>query len=139
MGENAEEIQSALSEIFGCDAENREDSAIEAKLQRDDGFTYYVSGGGLSGEIGIFVEEVTEGSDSAAQVKAFHKHRFRRSRCTANLFDCIHHCLEDCQGESNAILPGFYRFLEVLRDDRPLFPSNFLERLDASVDLRAIL
>lgn len=128
-GQNAEDAVLTLAGIFG----RMPPKSFQAVLNwRDDAILL------VSGYDGcVFVDGIkNEKTDPAQLLKEFHKQRFLTFRNTAHLLDGTQ-LPAGTSGATNLLLAKLHDTL-AKEDDCPLFVSNFLERLDETVDLKTI-
>ena len=154
QGRDAEGFLLALAGLFGGLPENgfhsMEEYEVKAAVVWTDGLSCTLGARFSKEEKAVWVHSVddtksTLSAHSPEKVKAIHKRRFRNGTNTTHIFDNTSKSGNlDRLGESDETLRRFQLFLQEAQrcsmpgDTRPLFLSNFLERLDEAVDLQPI-
>ena len=129
-GQHAAEILPTLSGIFG----GTPVGVFCAELQWQDGVILSISGA----EGQVFLEGIRAAQGDPAQwAKDFHKQRFLTCRDRRHIFDG-RELPDGTSGAGQRLLDKLHAAL-ACTDDRPLFVTDFLERLDEAVDPRPIL
>lgn len=144
-GENAEAVfwlTAGLFDIFSVEKTPLPAAFLRAKIRWPGEVVYSVSGHDLQGKLCLCVDYVHNSTAGREHlIKCFHKQRFPDARVSGDLFDGQHIDKTLPMGESDLILAAFHRFVQKIpqqENGRPLFLCNFLERLDAAVELTPI-
>lgn len=135
-GENAEDILVSLAGIFGGEPQK----SFKAVLRWKEGVILSLEGlAREEGEHGhVFIKKIkTEENNAGRLIMIFHKERFINFYSKPHLLDG-RQLPEGTSGASDLLLETLRNTLAI-ENNRPLFICNFLERLDESVNLQAIL
>ena len=127
--QNAEDILLTLAGIFG--GMPHQNGKVEILWNANASLFVSIKDGACGVE-----KVITSGQNAARLVKKFHKQRFLNFRNCTHVLDGAR-LPAGISGASNLLLNKL-RQVPATEDDRPLFVSNFLERLDEAVDLHPV-